>query len=241
MNFSNIQNTLGGKLRLHTTKGPNGGHLLTGTVNCVNGKDAEFRGHRGAAAGRARSRARSAALPLAASLKRDPPDPGTPKPRVPGSVAAVYKLSPRSTCFGGLMELTGSGTRYKVKANGKTLGTVAYNEGTGALAGDVKCTRGGTVRFRAVAVDRNLNNITLIPLDVATPAKPPRRRRAEGDGEAGAHDALGAAARGREVHRHQAARVVRQARRRVPHRRGDRACSSPGSSASWPRGSASRA
>ena len=129
VNFSNVQNTLGGKLRLHTTKGPNGGHLLTGTVNCVNGKDAKFRGY---AAPRPAGSITGTlgGVALAASLKRDPPDPGTPKARVPGSVAAVYKLSPRSTCFGGLMELTGSGTRYQVKANGKTLGTLAYKKDT---------------------------------------------------------------------------------------------------------------
>lgn len=171
VNLSNVQNTLGGKLRLHTTKGPNGGHLLTGTVNCVNGKHAKFRGY---AAPRPAGTITGTlgAAPVVANLRRDPPDPGTPKARVPGSVAATYKLSPRSTCFGGLMKLTGGDTRYRVQANGKTLGTVRYRKDTGALAGDVKCTRGGTARFRASAVDRNLNNVTLIPLDVATPAKP---------------------------------------------------------------------
>jgi Kef-type K+ transport system membrane component KefB len=172
VNLSNVQNTLGGKLRLHTQKGPNGGHLLTGTVNCVNGKDAKFRGY---AAPRPAGTITGTlgGVPLTANLRRDPPDPGTPKPRVPGSVAAVYKLSPRSTCFGGLMTLSGSGTRYTVKAGGNVLGTVSYKKDTGALAGDVKCTRGGTARFRAVAVDRNLNNVTVIPLDAATPAKAP--------------------------------------------------------------------
>jgi K+:H+ antiporter len=171
VNLSNVQNTLGGKLRLHKTKGPTGGHLLTGTVNCVNGKDAKFRGY---AAPRPAGTITGVlgGTSVVANLRRDPPDPGTPKPRVPGSVAAVYKLSPRSTCFGGLMTLSGSGTRYKVKANGKVLGSVSYKKDTGALAGDVKCTRGGTARFRAVAVDRNLNNVTLIPLDAAAPAKP---------------------------------------------------------------------
>jgi Kef-type K+ transport system membrane component KefB len=172
VNLSNVQNTLGGKLRLHTTTGPGGGHLLTGTVNCVNGKDAKFRGY---AAPRPAGTITGTlgGVPLTANLRRDPPDPGTPKPRVPGSVAATYKLSPRSTCFGGLMKLTGGDTRYGVEANGKALGTVQYKKDTGALAGDVKCTRGGTARFRAVAVDRNLNNVTLIPLDAATPAKAP--------------------------------------------------------------------
>jgi Kef-type K+ transport system membrane component KefB len=170
VNFSNIQRTLGGKLRLHTESGPSG-HLLTGTVDCVNGKELSFRGHATPRPSGAITGVLGGA-PVAATLKRDPPDPGSPKPRVPGSVASLYKLSPRSTCFGGSMELEGSGTSYEVKAQSKTLGTVSYNKSTGALAGDVGCTRGGKARFRAAAVDRNLNNLTLIPLDAATPVKP---------------------------------------------------------------------
>src|SRR2546423_10848005 len=45
VNLSNVQNTLGGKLRLHKTKGPNGGHPPTGPANWGNGKDATFPGH----------------------------------------------------------------------------------------------------------------------------------------------------------------------------------------------------
>ena len=173
VNFSNIQGTLGGKLRLHTESAP-GGHLLTGTVDCVKGKDLEFRGHAsprptGAITGTL------GGAPVTAILKRDPPDPGATKPRVPDSVASLYKLSPRSTCFGGSMELHGKDNSYEVEANGKTLGSVSYNKSTGALAGDVACTRGGKVRFRAAAVDRNLNNVTLIPLD-ATAASIGNRR-----------------------------------------------------------------
>src|SRR6476661_3809938 len=99
VNFSNVQGSLGGKLRLHKAKGPGGGHLLTGTVSCVNGKDAKFRGY---AAPRPAGTITGTlgGVPLTANLRRDPPDPGTPKPRVPGSVAATYKLSPRSVCFG---------------------------------------------------------------------------------------------------------------------------------------------
>ena len=49
---------------------------------------------------------------MTADLKRDPPEPGAAKPRAPGSIAGIYKLSPRSTCFGGKFELTGSGSSY---------------------------------------------------------------------------------------------------------------------------------
>src|SRR5690349_4821376 len=37
VNFTNNQNTLGGQLRLNQTTLANGGHRLTGTVNCVSG------------------------------------------------------------------------------------------------------------------------------------------------------------------------------------------------------------
>jgi hypothetical protein len=41
---------------------------------------------------------------------------------------------------------------------------------TGAVGGDVRCTKGGSVRFRATANDLQLQNVTLIPLQVATSA-----------------------------------------------------------------------
>jgi Kef-type K+ transport system membrane component KefB len=176
VNLANAPGTLGAKLRLHPKKERNGGHLITGTVNCVDGKDQKLRGYvtsgpKGTITG---------ALgggPLAANLRRDPPDPGTPKPRAPGSIAGLYKLSPRSTCFGGTFNLEGDGSQVKVRSKGQALGILAYTHKTGALAGDVKCVRGGKVRLRAVAVDLNLNNVALIPLDVATPVKAPAAAR----------------------------------------------------------------
>ena len=105
-----------------------------------------------------------------ADLKRDPPDPGAARPRAPGSIAGLYKLSPRSTCFGGKFELDGSGSSYALKAGERELGTVTYDSDKGALAGDVECTKGGTARLKAQAVDRSLNNLQLIPLDEAKPS-----------------------------------------------------------------------
>lgn len=164
VNFSNTQGTLSGKLRLKAGK-------LTGDVSCVNGKSAHF-------TGTAVSGAKGAitgtlgGVPLTANLRRDPPDPGTPKPRAPGNIAGQYKLSPRSTCFGGVLELDGSGSSYTGVAKGGDLGKLAYNNKTGLLTGDLACKRGGHVRFKALAVDRNLNSATVIPLDVATPVPP---------------------------------------------------------------------
>jgi Kef-type K+ transport system membrane component KefB len=169
VNLSNLRQTLGGKLRLHPGTLAGGGHRLTGSVSCVNGRSLQMDavavpGVKGAIAGRL------GGSPFSASFKRDPPDPGTPLPRIPPSISGIYKVSPRSTCFGGSFTLNGSGASYRLTDNGTPLGRVGYAGATGALAGDVACVRGGHARLRASAVDLNLNNVTVIPLDTATPA-----------------------------------------------------------------------
>src|SRR3954453_11085142 len=158
VNLSNTQGTLSGKLRLEEHAGSNGARALSGDVDCVDGRQLHLQGaatpgDRGTIAGRLGGRT------IVASLKRDPPDAGAPKPRAPGSIAGLYKLSPRSTCFGGNFELSGGDSSYAVKAGEKKLGTLAYDDGKGAVSGDVACTRGGTVRAKGVAVDRNINNL----------------------------------------------------------------------------------
>jgi Kef-type K+ transport system membrane component KefB len=165
VNFSNTQSTLSGKLRLK-------GGELTGDVSCVNGKTEHFTGtavsgSKGAITGVL------GGAPVTANLRRDPPDPGTPKPRAPGNLAGPYKLSPRSTCFGGTLELDGSGSSYTAIAKTGDLGKLKYNNQTGLLTGDLACKRGGHARVKGNAVDRNINNVTVIPLDVATPVPPP--------------------------------------------------------------------
>ncbi|MEA2266860.1 MAG: hypothetical protein QOE27_2443, partial [Solirubrobacteraceae bacterium] len=170
VNVSNLQRTLSGKLRLHPGTLPSGAHRLTGSISCVKGGSANLTalatpGVKGTITGTLNG------APFSASLKRDPPDPGTPKPRVPPGIAGTYKISPRSTCFGGLLTLAGSGASYRLSANGAPLGPVAYAAKSGALSGDVACVRGGHARLRGSAVDLNLNNVSVIPLDVATPVK----------------------------------------------------------------------
>jgi Kef-type K+ transport system membrane component KefB len=164
VNLSNTQGTLGAKLRLQSGK-------LTGDVSCVNGKTAHFTGTAVAGAKGAIT-GTLGGVPVTANLRRDPPDPGTPKPRAPASIAGLYKLSPRSTCFGGGLELDGSGSGYTAVAKTGDLGPLKYNDRTGLLTGDIACRRGGHARFKATAVDRNLNNATVIPLDPAKPVKP---------------------------------------------------------------------
>jgi Kef-type K+ transport system membrane component KefB/nucleotide-binding universal stress UspA family protein len=169
VNVSNAAGTLGGRLELAEKADARGARRLTGDVTCVNGRTQKLdatvtTGTRIAIEGTLGGRS------LSAELKRDPPDPGTPKPRAPSSVAGPYKLSPRSTCFGGAFELEKAGAGYSLHARDEDRGELRYDKKTGALSGDPECVRGGAVRFNAVAVDRNLNNVTLIPLDEAEPA-----------------------------------------------------------------------
>jgi K+:H+ antiporter len=168
VNLSNTQGTLAGKLRLEEHANANGSRPLDGDVSCVNGGTQEFKGSatpgdKGTIVGTL------AGAEIAADLKRDPPVAGAPKPRAPGSIASLYNLSPRSTCFGGRIELEGSGSSYTLLAGGNELGTLAYDKEKGAVTGDVECTKGGEARAKATAVDRNLNNFQLIPLDKAEP------------------------------------------------------------------------
>ncbi len=169
VSLSNTQDTLGAKLRLEEHPRPDGSRTLSGDVDCVNGQTQHFDGdatprNKGTIAGDLGGRR------ILAALKRDPPDAGAPKPRVPGSVAGRYKLSPRSTCFGGKFDLDGSGSSYTVEAGEQKLGKLAYDDDKGTLSGDLACTKGGFVKANGAAVDRNINNLQLLPLDTARPS-----------------------------------------------------------------------
>jgi Kef-type K+ transport system membrane component KefB len=168
VNFSNTQGTVGGQLRMEGGSGDEP-RKLTGDVSCVDGKTARFEGtvtpgSKGSIQGTL------GGTEMTANLRRDPPDAGAPKPRAPGSIASLYRNTPRSTCLGGSFEITGSGSKYHVEGKAGELGELTYNDQTGRVAGDLECNRGGMVRFTATAVDRNLNNATTIPLDEAAPA-----------------------------------------------------------------------
>jgi Kef-type K+ transport system membrane component KefB len=175
VNITNTQSTVSGQLRETGGGASDAPRKLTGDVNCVNGKTQHFTGtvtpgSKGAIDGTLGGQH------IKANLRRDPPEAGTPKPRAPGDIAGPYKLSPRSTCFGGTLDITGSGSNYTVAAKTGDLGPIKYNDKTGLITGDVACKRDGMARFKANAVDRNLNNATVIPLEVAGPppgAPPP--------------------------------------------------------------------
>jgi Kef-type K+ transport system membrane component KefB/nucleotide-binding universal stress UspA family protein len=173
VNISNTQGTLSGKLRLGEAANDQATRRLHGDVGCVDGKGARFEGtatpgQKGLIEGKLGGK------PVTANLKRDAPDPGAPKPRVAGAIDGLYKLSPRSTCFGGTFELAhkGGGGIYTIAAREQQLGEVAYDSEKGSLAGDVKCTRGGGAKLKGAAVDRSINNVQVIPLDAAAPAGP---------------------------------------------------------------------
>src|SRR5205807_6170735 len=109
-------------------------------------------------------------VPLTAPLKSSPPDPGAAPPRTPPAIAGKYALSPRSTCFGSSFVLAGDPPRYAISAQSLNLGNITYSAKTGALFGDIACTRGGHARLTATANDLQLQNIQLIPLETAKPA-----------------------------------------------------------------------
>jgi Kef-type K+ transport system membrane component KefB len=168
LNITNNQGTLSGQLRMHPAATAGGGRSVTGSVNCVSGAAQQLNaivvpGAKGSISGTL------GAVPFAATLKRDPPDPGAANPRTPSGVGGTYALTPRSTCFGGALTLDGSGPSYQVLAKSQKLGSLLYSTKTGTLAGDLACRRGGHVRLRATANDLQLQNVQLIPLDVAVP------------------------------------------------------------------------
>src|SRR5215211_288152 len=143
VNLSNSQKTIGGKLRFEGDENAAGERKLTGDVSCANGKTQHFTGT-ATTGDKAVIKGTLGGAPLAATLRRDPPEAGTPAPRAPGSIASLYKLSPRSTCFGGNFELDkASGNKYDLSAKDKNLGQVTYDSKKGAVAGDVNCTKGG--------------------------------------------------------------------------------------------------
>jgi Kef-type K+ transport system membrane component KefB len=168
VNLTNSQRTLGGQLRLKPGATPAGAHRLTGTVNCISGKQQTLNalvtpGVKGSIAGTL------GGAPFAATLKSPPPAPGAALPRTPSGIAGKYALSPASTCFGSSFTLNGSGSSYTLVAANHTLGRVSYSTKTSAVSGDVACIKGGSVRLTATANDILLQNVKLIPLQAATP------------------------------------------------------------------------
>jgi Kef-type K+ transport system membrane component KefB len=169
VNFTNNQNTLGGKLRLKDTKLPGGGYHISGSVSCVNGGSRQldataFPGAKAAIAGTL------GGAPFAATFKTAPPAPGASAPRTPSNIQGTYTLSPSSTCLGSSISIHGTGSTATLYSSAsKNLGTLTYASKNAGVFGDVNCVKGGTARLTATANDIALQNVTAIPLQLATP------------------------------------------------------------------------
>jgi hypothetical protein len=98
VSLSNPAGSLGGNLRLHPAKAGQAPRL-TGTIDCVGGSSRQFDGVVRLGVPNEIT-ATVGGVPIDAVLKRDPPDPGTPIAYTPSSIAGIYKLMPRSGCFG---------------------------------------------------------------------------------------------------------------------------------------------
>ncbi len=155
--ISNAQSTLGGALTFASGR-------LSGAVHCLGGRVAQIdaRVVNGVLAGSL------GGVPVSAELKRDPPEPGAPKPLAPGSVEGEYQLAPASACLGGKMKLTQSGSRVEVVTSKKPRGILLYRAGT--LAGTVSCEHGGRRTVAGTAAGRALDLMLTPPAtNVPTP------------------------------------------------------------------------
>jgi Kef-type K+ transport system membrane component KefB len=170
VNFTNNQNTLGGQLRLNAQTLPGNSHRLTGSVNCVSGGKSLHLDAIATPGAKASVVGTLGGLPFAASFTSAPPAAGAAAPRTPKNVQGTYALSPASTCFGSSFSIHGTGSVAQLySSSDKLLGPVTYSTKTAGVFGDVKCVKGGAARLTATANDLQLQKVTVIPLNVATP------------------------------------------------------------------------
>jgi Kef-type K+ transport system membrane component KefB/nucleotide-binding universal stress UspA family protein len=170
VNFTNNQNTLGGQLRLGATTLRANSHRLTGTVDCVSGGKSLKLDAISTPGAKAAITGTLGGLPFAAAFTSAPPAAGAAAPRTPQNIQGTYALSPASTCFGSSFSIHGTGSSAQLYSSSSALlGRLTYSSKTAGVFGDVKCVKGGTARLTATANDLQLQKVTVIPLDVATP------------------------------------------------------------------------
>jgi Kef-type K+ transport system membrane component KefB len=143
VNLDNADGTLGGRLRLEDG-------LLSGDVACTGGATSDLRAE--AAGGRIAGTLDGRAI--AAELKRDPPAPGTPRPRAPGSIDGEYTLAPRSSCLGARLAIEGSGSEVALLRGESEVGRARYADGR--LSGEVGCPGGERSPVSGQAADRSI-------------------------------------------------------------------------------------
>ncbi|HWH43713.1 MAG TPA: cation:proton antiporter [Thermoleophilaceae bacterium] len=162
---SNQAETLDGKLRFKDGE-------LSGDVDCVDGEKRELDGVFAVPRAAAESGEEKPEKQLQLSIdggetvipaqNGDPPRPGSTKPRVPSSIHGEYRLSPRSACLGGRLELKEEGHRVLIETlRGKELGGVVYDSDKGTLEGEIEtCAQGGAApappEITGTAVNREL-------------------------------------------------------------------------------------
>ncbi len=155
---SNTRSTIGGSLKFVSRR-------LTGSVHCLRGRvariDARVAG--GLLAGSL------GGAPVSAQLKRDPPEPGAPKPLAPNTIGGEYKLAPSSPCLGSSMKLTQSANKVKVSTSKKPRGSLVY--GAGVMTGILACKYGGHTALAGTAAGRSLE----LMVSSTTPGAPPER------------------------------------------------------------------
>jgi Kef-type K+ transport system membrane component KefB len=170
VNFTNNQNTLGGQLRLNEQTLPNNAHRLTGDVSCVSGGRSLHLDAVATPGAKATIKGTLGGLPFLANFASAPPPAGAAAPRTPKNIQGTYTLSPASTCFGSSFSIHGTGAVAQLySSSDKLLGPVTYSTKTAGVFGDVRCVKGGAARMTATANDLQLQKVTVIPLDTATP------------------------------------------------------------------------
>jgi Kef-type K+ transport system membrane component KefB len=170
VNFTNNQSTLGGQLRLNKQTLPGNSHRLTGSVNCVSGGKSLNLDAIATPGPKATITGTLGGLPFVANYSSAPPAPGAAAPRTPTNIQGKYALSPASTCFGSSFSIHGTGSVAQLySSSNKLLGPITYSSKTAGVFGDVKCVKGGAARLTATANDLQLQKVTVIPLNVATP------------------------------------------------------------------------
>ena len=169
VNLSNTQGTLAGKLRLE--EHANGRRLPPARRRrlvrqrgdpgvqgvCHAGRQGHDRRHARRRRDRRRPEARSARSPA----RRSRALPARSR------ASTTCRRAPPASAAGSSSRAAARPTRSSPAETSSA--TLAYDKEKGAVTGDVECTKGGEVRAKATAVDRNLNNFQLIPLDEAEP------------------------------------------------------------------------
>lgn len=126
------------------------GDAVTGDVQCLEGADGPIEARM---AGE-RFTGLVGEEPFEGRRSADPPPAGTKVERAPGSIAGEYRLSPRSDCLGGRLEIEQSGEGVELHG-GEAKGEGRY-EG-GELAGDVDCGQVGTAQISGEARGRRID------------------------------------------------------------------------------------